>query len=195
MTAFVLGNGQSRGPVDPHALAQQGTVYGCNALYRSFTPAVLVATDQPMAREIQDSGYSKTNVFYTRRPFNGSGARTVPREYFGFSSGPIAAAIAAMARHDIIYLVGFDMGPGIDGKFNNIYAGTPHYKTVGSHATFTGNWIKQLKRVMQDHALQRFVRVMGETTQHIAEFETHSNFQIMSMEHLLAQINISKDPK
>jgi len=195
MTAFVLGNGQSRSPVDLHQLSKLGTIYGCNALYRTFAPAVLVATDQPMAREIQQSGYSQTNVFYTRRPLPGLGAHTVPREYFGFSSGPIAAALAAQARHDVIYLVGFDLGPDTHGRFNNIYAGTQHYKAVGAHPTFTGNWIKQLKRVMQDHAGQRFVRIMGSTSHTVPDFATHANFQIMAIEQLLEQINISKDAK
>jgi hypothetical protein len=103
--------------------------------------------------------------------------------------------LAAQARHDVIYLVGFDLGPDRHGRFNNIYAGTQHYKAVGAHPTFTGNWIKQLKRVMQDHAGQRFVRIMGPTSHTVPDFATHANFQIMAIEQFLEQINISKDAK
>jgi uncharacterized CHY-type Zn-finger protein len=43
--AFVLGNGVSRQAVDLAALYDCGTVYGCNAIYREFTPHVLISTD------------------------------------------------------------------------------------------------------------------------------------------------------
>ena len=39
--AFVLGNGLSRKPIDPHLLKQHGRIYGCNALYRTFAPDYL----------------------------------------------------------------------------------------------------------------------------------------------------------
>ncbi len=73
-TAFVLGNGRSREPIDLAQLKTQGPVYGCNALYRTFTPDVLIATDRPIATAIQDSGYAKKHRFYTRKPLPESGA-------------------------------------------------------------------------------------------------------------------------
>ena len=39
-SVFVLGNGTSRKNIDP--LKLQGTVIGCNACYRDFTPDVFV---------------------------------------------------------------------------------------------------------------------------------------------------------
>lgn len=157
MTAFVLGNGLSRLEVDLNALQKQGNIYGCNALYRSFTPTVLVATDTPIAHEIQNSGYSKLNTFYTRRPLKESGALVVPKPYFGFSSGPIAVALSAIDGNDPIYLIGFDMGPNESGKFNNVFAGTEHYKAVGADPTFTGNWVKQLKKSCKITAIDNFI--------------------------------------
>ena len=97
MAAFVLGNGTSRGSIDVELLLKIAPVYGCNALYRTYTPTVLVSTDRPISQQIQESGYAKTNRFYTRRPLHNSGAQTVPREYFGFSSGPIATALATQS--------------------------------------------------------------------------------------------------
>jgi len=35
-TAFILGNGVSRKPVNLNGLVGQGTIFGCNALYREF---------------------------------------------------------------------------------------------------------------------------------------------------------------
>lgn len=189
MTAFVLGNGVSRLEVKIEQLMGHGAVYGCNALYRTHAPTVLVATDQHIAREIQESGYAKMHRFYTRRPLPKLGAQTVPREYFGFSSGPIAVALAAQDRHDPVYLIGFDMGPTEHGRFNNIYAGTEFYKPVNSEPTFTGNWIRQLQRIMADYANQAFVRVMGSGTADIPELAAARNLRHITMAEFLTCIN------
>lgn len=193
MTAFVLGNGVSRGSISVPLLQQQGPVYGCNALYRDHAPTVLVATDTAIAREIQQSGYARDHCFYTRRPLPDLGGRVVPREYFGFSSGPIAVALAAQHGHDPIYLLGFDMGPDHQGRFNNCYAGTEFYKTLGSDPTFVGNWVRQLRRVIDDHATQRFVRVCGDTTARIQELEYLHNLSHIDVGEFSHSINIVKD--
>ena len=139
--AFGLGNGISRRDVSIPYLKQRGRVYGCNALYREHTPDVLVATDRPISLQIQNSGYSKTHEFYTRRPLNESGARSVPTQYHGYSSGPIAVSLAALAQNQRIYMIGFDMGPTADNRFNNIYADTEFYKSSQHPPTVTGNWV------------------------------------------------------
>jgi hypothetical protein len=189
MAAFVLGNGVSRLEVNVDRLLQAGPVFGCNALYRTHVPTVLVATDQHIAREIQESGYALLHRFYTRRPLAKLGAHTVPREYFGFSSGPIAVSLAARERHDPVYLIGFDMGPTEHGRFNNVYAGTQFYKAVNSEPTFTGNWVRQLQRVMADHPTQTFIRVQGSTTADIPELESVKNLVNATMSEFLASIN------
>ena len=189
-TAFVLGNGVSRKSIDLHALKKYGKVYGCNALYREFTPDVLVATDRPIAAAIQESGYAKHNVFYTRRPLDGMGANQVPKEYFGYSSGPISAAIAAKDGHYRIYLLGFDMGPVEGNKFNNIYAGTEFYKSADSQPTFTGNWVKQLIHITQDYPQVEFVRVHGITTSEIEQFNKLKNFQTQNIGDFCVQFNL-----
>jgi len=193
MTAFVLGNGVSRQGVSVPALQQQGPVYGCNALYRDHVPTVLVATDTAIAREIQQSGYARDHCFYTRRPLPGSGALAVPREYFGFSSGPIAVVLAAQQGHDPIYLLGFDLGPDHRGRFNNCYAGTEFYKPRGSDPTFAGNWVRQLRRVLTDHVTQQFVRVHGDVTAHIPELRNVTNLDSITLQEFLHSINIPEE--
>jgi len=54
-SVFVLGNGPSRKNIDPIKL--NGTVIGCNACYRDFTPDVICATDAGIISDIIDSGY------------------------------------------------------------------------------------------------------------------------------------------
>ena len=193
MAAFVLGNGISRQQVSVDRLLELGAVYGCNGLYRDHTPTVLVATDQPISRVIQESGYSQKHKFYTRRPLPNLGALEVPKQYFGYSSGPIAAGIAAMDGHFKIYLIGFDMGPNHHGKFNNVYAGTDNYKPVGSVPTYTGNWARQIVRIATDFPNCHLVRVHGDTTANIPEFDKVRNLDRLDMAAFLQRINKAKD--
>jgi len=190
---FVLGNGVSRRQVDLDRLKSCGTVYGCNALYREFVPDVLISTDNPISMHIQQSGYSANHTHYTRKPLSNSGAQRVPQQYFGFSSGPIAVGIAALAHHESVYLIGFDMGPTRNGHFNNCYADTEFYKKSSANPTFTGNWVRQLKTIAKEHMTTRFVRVTGDTTAQISELLAVSNMSHMPIEDFLNRINNTKE--
>ena len=192
-TAFVMGNGRSRLAVDPGSLQQFGDVYGCNAIYREFTPRVLVATDRPIAEAIQHSGYSSRNIFYTRRPIDGLGARRIPQDWFGFSSGPAAVAIAAQQGAARVYLLGFDLGPLPGELFNNVYADTEFYKRSSARPTYTGNWIRQIQQVTRQFAKVEFVRVHGESTAYIDQFDSVPNLRRMDMRDFLDRINRQKD--
>jgi len=191
--AFVLGNGVSRQGIDLQQVQLLGMVYGCNAVYREFTPDVLVATDRPIATHIQESGYSAQHRFHTRRPIAGLGAQAVPKPYFGFSSGPIATGLAAQDGHTHVYLLGFDMGPTPNNTINNIYAGTEFYKRTDAPPTFTGNWIKQLCRIARDYPAVQFVRVRGATTAVIPELNTMPNFTHVDLSTFVDRINNQKD--
>lgn len=190
---FVLGNGVSRLAVDLERLKQRGKIYGCNALYREFAPDVLISTDKAIAHTIQNSGYSKEHTMYTRKPLSGLGAKTVPQSYFGFSSGPIAVGIAAIDKNVAIYLIGFDMGPTLSNRFNNVYADTEFYKKSSANPTFTGNWVRQLTTIMRDYPTISFHRVMGDTTAHIPEFDNCKNLRNMPLADFVDRINNTKD--
>lgn len=193
MAAFVLGNGQSRAAFDIDRLMTLGPVYGCNALYRTHAPTALVATDQPIARQIQESGYSQINRFYTRRPLPGYHAEIIPKPYHGFSSGPVAVALAALDGNIQIYLLGFDLGANLGGQFNNVYAGTEFYKPHGAPPTFTGNWIRQIMCIAKDFPGCRFTRVHGVTTTDVTEFLGVQNMKKLTGDEFLARINTPKD--
>lgn len=191
--AFVLGNGTSRLAIDLNYLQTLGPIYGCNALYREFVPDVLISTDKPISSRIQEEGYSLKHKFYTRRPFPGQGALDVPQQYFGFSSGPIATALAALDKNIAIYLIGFDMGPNENGKFNNVYADTEFYKKSSAVPTYTGNWVRQLITVTKDFPKASFYRIKGVTTANIPELNGVKNLTHMVMEDFLNRINNTKD--
>jgi len=63
---FVLGNGESRKSVDLDTLKDIGPIYGCNALYRDFTPDALICVDGGMMHEVYASGYASKNKCYFR---------------------------------------------------------------------------------------------------------------------------------
>jgi len=191
--AFVLGNGISRQGIDLDLLLSLGPVYGCNAIYREFTPTVLISTDVPISEAIQRTGYSQKNRMYTRRPLPDSGAERISQEYFGYSSGPVAVSIAAQDANRAIYMIGFDMGPTRTGRFNNCYADTEFYKKSSANPTYTGNWAKQIVKICKDFRKISFYRVVGSTTADIADFKTVGNLHHMPMADFLNRINNTKE--
>ena len=63
---FCIGNGQTRSSVDLIKLRPHGKIYGCNGLYRDFTPDVLCSVDGPMMHEVYQSGYADNNETWFR---------------------------------------------------------------------------------------------------------------------------------
>jgi hypothetical protein len=63
---FCIGNGTSRKNFNLEKLRPYGKIYGCNALYRTFTPDVLTAVDHGIMHEIYHSGYCNKNETWFR---------------------------------------------------------------------------------------------------------------------------------
>ena len=56
-TAFIIGNGPSRLPINLHDLVGKGKIYGCNALYRDFDKFdYLVVIDEQFKKLIEMGG-------------------------------------------------------------------------------------------------------------------------------------------
>jgi hypothetical protein len=64
---FCIGNGESRKDFDLERLRPFGKIYGCNGLYRDFTPDVLVAMDYNICHEIYRSGYAFKHPVYLKQ--------------------------------------------------------------------------------------------------------------------------------
>lgn len=160
---FVLGNGTSRKVIEPDKLQKIAPVYGCNALYRSFSPDVLVAVDAKMIYEIADSGYQNNNQVWTNP--NRSYQTIKNLNFFnpskGWSSGPTALWFASQKNPQAIYILGFDYN-GLDSgkKFNNVYANTKNYKSSRDAATFYGNWLRQTVTTIKEHPHIKYYRVI-----------------------------------
>lgn len=161
--AFVVGNGVSRQGVNLEALSKHGPVYGCNALYREFVPAHLIAVDAKMVVEIVESGYHKSNPVWTNPNKSIAGISNINylNPHKGWSSGPTALWLAVEHGYTDIYILGFDFD-GINGKFNNIYADTKNYKKSTEIATFYGNWVTQTATTVRTNKRVNFTRVISE---------------------------------
>ena len=59
--AYIIGNGHSRLQVDLTELRKEGTIFGCNALYRDFSPDWLLSGDATIIKEICKTGYPENN--------------------------------------------------------------------------------------------------------------------------------------
>ena len=135
-TAFVIGNGESRKPVDLEKLRNHGYIFGCNALVRDFHPDYLVALDRKMEKEIEKSDYDGYKIYRyigARKPgrIPPKSPKTyvlniTPRECV--NSGVAAVYLALKIGLTNIWLLGFDLG------HNNIYQGTSNYARITAAA-------------------------------------------------------------
>jgi len=140
MRSFVLGNGRSRLCIQPEELRPHGTIYGCNALYRTFNPDYLIAVDVKMILEISKTGYQLNNQVWTN-----NSARFKDIQGLNFFKPSL----------------GFDF-TGTETHFNNVYADTENYKRSTDHATYYGNWLRQTENVIKKHPHTKFYRLVLE---------------------------------
>lgn len=162
MIKFVIGNGKSRLGFDLLNLRRYGQIYGCNALYREFTPDYLVSVDKRMVTEICESGYQLNNQVWTNyhRSYDGYANLNYFTPRLGWSSGPSALKLATKHQPLEIFILGFDF-TGIDGKVNNIYADTMNYVSSNDIEIYYGNWQKQTEMVIKANPHIKYYRLIN----------------------------------
>ena len=145
---FLIGNGKSRKTFDLEKLRSKGTIIGCNALYRDFTPDILVAIDAKMLNEINNSKFGnkenellicpsnrqvavKNSLKWTAKKFNTSGCFAM-------------MLIASIMKPKICYMLGMDGFPG------NVYDKTKNY-SPNTLKNFTGVLRYYLEVLQSDH--------------------------------------------
>lgn len=179
----VLGNGRSRLHFDLYKIKERYVTYGCNAIYRDFMPDTLVSMDMFMVDEIIKSKAHYNTHFVTQHTnnidklaANGEPIHFLKHMNSTPDSGTAAIRLASEAGYKLIYLLGFDYH---NGKFNNIYAGTPNYSGsnhVTPHSQDT-SWRTRLNKIINDNTDTLYVRVTDE--ENISE---KTNFQHMTIE-------------
>jgi molybdopterin-guanine dinucleotide biosynthesis protein A len=181
---FVLGNGKTRKQVNPAHLKSVGSLYVCNRAAEEMSHDVCVAVDKEIAIELQKQGH----VVYTRsNALRTENARLIQKN-IGWSSGPVAATIAAMNGHAYIFLIGMDLISDTK-NINNLYADTKHYKTYDSAPTPHGNWVGQIDTLLREYTSQRFIHVNPLQNYTPEQWARHKNFQIMTLAQFETMIN------
>jgi hypothetical protein len=172
-TAFVIGNGTSRKDISIPDLKKSGSIYGCNALYREFTPDHLIAVDTKMIKEIVEAKYHLTNSVWSNP---NSYTKSIEKlclfsPNLGWSSGPSALHLASNHKFQLIYILGFDyVGLGNQGELvNNMYAGTKNYKDIKDRATYYGNWLRQTATIIQRNKEIKYIRVIEHSSSFIPD--------------------------
>jgi len=171
--AFIIGNGKSRLGFDLKKLPAD--TYGCNALYRDYSPNFLVAVDRHMYEEIAKSKYGDQNIVYTNHncmsKFGGTCHLIPSNPHRG--AGPTATHIAIHDGHKNLFMLGFDCAE--DSADNNVYVDTINYnnKSTIVHVTV---WGKQISNIMQSNPQVKFTFVEGSQPHEIQKLENY--FQI-----------------
>jgi len=124
-SVFVLGNGPSRKNIDVSKL--DGTVIGCNACYRDFTPDVICAIDAGIMSDIIESGYDG-KCYFTHNSWNLLPASA----YDGLANGTEHVTYRRFDCEYFVYISGLDSGvtktqsyiiwvpKGMENKIKNI---------------------------------------------------------------------------
>ena len=197
--AFVLGNGQSRRGIEINDLKEKGTVFACNAVYRTHRPDFLVAVDPKMIFEIAETDYpvhnkvwSNFNAQYNKHPKILNHVNWF-KPGLGWSSGPTALRMACEHGFKEIYILGFDYQGLNQGKrftLNNIFGDTRNYKKRNDEATFYGNWMNQTKRCLQDFKDVQFHRVIPKGWFKPKDIEWAGNIDHPTTEEFLAKFDL-----
>lgn len=128
MKAYIVGNGLSRSKFDLEKLRGKGTIFGCNALYRDFTPDYLVAIDEAIISEINhaiDVGQCEVpqEKFIVPAWTECFEATTGRRSNAGMN----AMLEAIKLGYDELFCLGFDFLINDEISVKNVYDGTDCY--------------------------------------------------------------------
>ena len=198
--AIAIGNGQSRLGFDLRHItnhkagfggADRLQSYGCNALYRDFTPDFLIAVGNKIVDEIAKSVYIRDNIVYA----HGEHILAYPSKFYlipqnvAFDAGSLAAYMACFDGHKKVFLLGYD-NYDVYSKVNNVYKDTNGYPT-GSDMQNSAFLSKSMQSVMTTYSDVEFVRVMPERTWWIpAEWSGLPNFRQINFRDFVLEADI-----
>lgn len=166
---FCIGNGESRKGFDLTKLKPYGKIYGCNSLYKDFTPDYLISVDPPITRHIlseirpfnyiyvnriKDVNYQKIKIRYK----NSKNERVI-QPTLGWAAGPTALHFCCeFEKPDNVYMLGFDLYSD-NGLQNNVYKNTPFYATFDKKMVNPMEWVRQMSFVYRSGSFTMFWRV------------------------------------
>ena len=199
--AVVIGNGESRLNFDLiHIANHKGGIlsanklqsYGCNALYRDFTPDFLVAVGDTIVEEIAESGYTDNHIVYAHGEhlINYSGKFYLIPQNVSYDAGALAVYLACFDGHKKIYLLGYDGYHGGTQVVNNVYKDTNGYPESIQYQDDTF-WHMTLRHVINVYNDVEFIRVMPTTDYALDDrFDSLPNFRQISIRDFVLEADI-----
>ena len=196
--AIVIGNGIDRTSFDLNIIKNHlGTrlgikilqTYGCNALYRDFTPTFLIVTGSTIAEEIPLE-YCQNNIVLAPTSIAlkySEKFRLIPQNP-NFNAGAIAAYLAAFDGHSRIFLLGFD-GNDDPAVNTNVYAGTNGYLDYkqGQNDLF---WTECLIEVIKTYPLVDWILVKSTGRGYIPEKLKYLNLRVISFNDFIPMADL-----
>lgn len=198
--AHVIGNGESRSNFKLKFLAEvhggllakkMGQTYGCNAVYRDFSPDFLILNNAVLAQEFADQFPNNTTTAftYTKNILQNIGKYHLIPYNIKLCAGATAAYLACFHGHKTIYLLGFDNQKDA-GTNNNIYAGTTAYSSKQSNVS-DSVFIQDLNQVMSTYDDVEFVRIVKfENTIVPDMWKWRDNFRQIDYRHYISECDI-----
>ena len=175
--AYCIGNGPSRKNFDLNKLKGTGQTYGCNALYRDFTPDFIFSVDAKMTQQmVKDKVYQKCihyapSLEVNRHPRGGPpNLHLIPNNPH-WISGNQAFWTAGVHGHKNIYLIGYDFREYGKGKLNNIYQGSHCYGERNDDSIFDG-WLKQFRDMLKMRPYVNYTVVHDDPPEYMENFQT-----------------------
>ena len=171
--SLVIGNGESRANINIQEFAKDYISIGCNAIHRETVTDHLVCCDKRMVEEAIISKNTHNTPIYVRPdwyryfrkirkdkrinqvpdlPYCGDTKKDDPIHW---GSGPYAVLLGANLGSSVMML-GFDLYP-VNEKVNNIYKGTPNYKSADSNPVDPSYCIYQISKVFRSFPQKEFV--------------------------------------
>ena len=162
-TATIIGNGSSRKTLDLEK--SEITTFGCNAIYRDYTPDWLVAIDDKIIQEIKNSNYPQSRfiippeelcyepvaMYEKHLPSNKfeDVKHMLPRS----NAGMAAMQVAIDKGFERLYCVGFDfLVFDEDIAVSNLYNGTNGYELeTRANLSDTRNRMKYLAYMIENN--------------------------------------------
>ena len=129
--AFIIGNGESRRSFDLNDIKSVAPIFGCNAIYRDFSPDWLVAVDEGVIDEISSSNFPIEYTLFPRskaEEYEPADMHPGRNRYPRNNSGMYAMQRAIEKDYNVLLCLGFDFL--INDSYlscTNLFAGTKNY--------------------------------------------------------------------
>ena len=190
--AYIIGNGPSRKNFNLELLRTSGQVYGCNALYRDFTPNFLFMVDSKITKGvINDRVYEKCVCYAPSLEVNRYKGKLnlIPNNPY-WVSGQQAMWTACVHGHKNLYLIGFDFQEYGKGKLNNIYQDTEFYGERNGQNVFDA-WLTQFRTLIKQRPYCNFTVIHDNPPEYLSHLQTGTdlkNTQLMTYSDFIKKV-------